>query len=145
LRDVGGALADHHAEFHFPVHLGRIARLAHVVVRTLQAGHGLGEDDRLGRRGLAGLGGVIRIIQADRDELARAGKRDAQALDLLHHRQRRERYVLECSEPVGRQPRRAEVGQVRRQVPHHAVLVDHARFFLSNRAKPNEFHHCLQI
>ena len=37
-------------------------------------------------------------------------------------------------------PTGPKVGQVRRQVPHLAILVDHTGFFLSNCAEPHELH-----
>ena len=78
--EVAGALADDDAELDLPVGLGGAAGDAHVVVRADQGVRGFGEQDGLGRDGLAGLGGVVGVVQPHADDLVRAVDRCAQAL-----------------------------------------------------------------
>src|SRR5262245_51076544 len=72
LGHVFRGLADHDAEFDFPVRLDRAARQFDVVVRPDDAGGGLHEDDGFFRNGHARFGGMIGVVQADANELADA-------------------------------------------------------------------------
>ena len=78
LADILRRLADDDAELDFPVGLLRAARDADIVVRADDGRGRLHEDDRLGRHGGAGLGGVVGIVEADADELADAGDTGAE-------------------------------------------------------------------
>src|SRR5262249_22247601 len=71
-RQVARAAPDHDRDLALPVELGRALRDHGVVVRAAQRGRRLLEDDRLLRDRGAGLGRVVRIVEADRDEVAHA-------------------------------------------------------------------------
>ena len=75
LRDVFGRGADDGCDFDFPIELGRAAWLLHRVIGAAQRGVCLEEEDRFGWNRVAGLLGVIAIIQANGDELRNAGDR----------------------------------------------------------------------
>src|SRR6185369_10867929 len=79
LVDVARLLADDDAELDLPVALERALRQHDGVVRADDRAGRLHEDDRLLRDRGAGLGGVVRVVEADADELAHAapGRRDA--------------------------------------------------------------------
>jgi hypothetical protein len=87
LRDVAGLLADDHAELDFPVGLDRVLGQHDGIVGALDAAGGLHENDGLGRDRQAGFGGMVGIVQADGDELARAGDGAAVARRALDQRQ----------------------------------------------------------
>src|SRR5690606_26203776 len=77
--EVGGAAADDDAELHLPVGLGGPARDAHVVVRADERVRRLGEQDRLVRHRLPGLGGVVAVVEPDAQDLVRPGDGRADA------------------------------------------------------------------
>ena len=77
LRDIARARANHHAQLDFPVGLDRAFGQHHIIVRTLNAAGGLHENDGLGRNRQAGLGRVVREIQANGDELGHTRDRAA--------------------------------------------------------------------
>ena len=140
LLDVFRALADDDAEFDLPIELGRAARLFHRIVRAADRGDGLQKDDRLGRKRHADFGGVVAVVQADRDELRRRRHRRAKPHAVGHARQARR--IDRCN------PRQAFVGKhvagnvlhMRGQVADVAVLVEKSRPFLACFAKPYKFH-----
>ncbi len=67
---MAAAPPDHDAELTLVVELGRDARAVDVVEGSRHGGHLLVEDDRRLRRGPAGLGGVVGVVEADREDLA---------------------------------------------------------------------------
>ena len=99
---VAGPPADDDAELDLPVGLGRAARDPDVVVRADQGVGRLGEQDRLVRHGLAGLGGVVAVVQPDAQDLVRPGDRGADPLagEARHLRRRRP-----ARRPIGRSGR----------------------------------------
>src|SRR5690606_28073773 len=78
------ALAYDDADLHFPVELRRIPRDDGVVVRAADAARRLAEDDRLLRHRHAGLGGVIRIVQADGNEMPHVADARTEARPARH-------------------------------------------------------------
>ena len=52
-----------------PVRFGRSARDPNVVIGTDERVRRLGEEDRLLRYGLAGLGGMVAVVEADAQDL----------------------------------------------------------------------------
>ena len=70
LSHVLGRLANHDAQFDFPVALLRAPRQLDVVVGTANARRRLHEDDRLGGDCHVRLGGMIRVVEANANEFA---------------------------------------------------------------------------
>ena len=69
--DVAAALAHDESDFDFPIEFDRILRHHDVVVGADDAVGELVEQDRLGGDWHVGFGGVIGIVEADGDEVAR--------------------------------------------------------------------------
>ena len=140
LGHVGSPGADDDAEFDLPIGLFRPARDRHRIVRSLNAGDSLGEEDRFGRDRHVRFRGVIGIVQADRDELARAEYRNAVARIALHQWQRRR---VDRSQSLDRgraQCVRREIGDHARQIADAAIGIDQAGLFPVGRAETTEFH-----
>ena len=68
--DIFRFLADHDAEFDFPVCFFGASRKHHVVIRTDDCRSRFAEQNRFFRRGLAGFSCVIGVIQADADHFS---------------------------------------------------------------------------
>ena len=140
LGDVAAGRADDDAELDLPVGLFRPARDLDIVVRTLDRAGPFAEHDRLGGERHVALGGVVRIVQADADELA--GARDARpdprgAFDLGQARQveRGDR-----RETLGREQVASDVAKLGGQRADDAVLIEDAGLFLAARAVTKKFH-----
>ncbi|MCY1376596.1 hypothetical protein D9M69_641030 [compost metagenome] len=144
LLDVAPALADHHAQFHFPVGLHRAARNLHVVVGADDRAGPFVEHHRLGRHGHAALGCVVGVVQADADELAHLAHAGTQAQVLLrragHQRQAVDVEAAQARQALGQQGRAGHVGDHAGKVAHATLGVQHAGLFLAGGAKAQEFH-----
>src|SRR5947209_10202605 len=74
---VFGGAADNGGDFDFPVELGRAAWLFDRIVWPAERGVRLEEEDRFGRELVAGLLGVVAIIQSDGNDFGNAGDQSA--------------------------------------------------------------------
>ena len=77
LRHVAALLADHDGELGLPVELVGVARPRHLAVVRHQRVVEAAEHDRIGRDRAAGLLGVLAVVEADAQDLARVGDRAA--------------------------------------------------------------------
>ena len=112
------------------------------VVRAADRGDGLQEHDRLGRQRHADFGGVVAVVQPDGDEFRRRRHRRAEPHAVGKPRQRRRIDLGNPLQAVVGQDVAGDVLHMRGQVADVAVLVEHARLFLADFAKPYEFHGC---
>src|SRR6185295_17072792 len=125
--DVLRLRTDDDAQFDFPVELGRAARLDDVVVRPVDRGRGLHEDDRFGRDRHAGFLGMVRIVEADGDELADADERNAQPRAVGDDRQGFGLHLGEHLQAARRKLLRADVLHYLGQVAQAPFRVDDPR------------------
>src|SRR5207302_7927349 len=128
------------AELDFPVELGRVPGLDHVVARPADTGGRLHEHDRLQRHRQPGFLGVVGIVQADGDELADADIGHAVSRHADHERHRlglepRQRAQLARRDLVG-----ADVVDRLREAPQAAFAVDHAGLLVARLAIPAQLH-----
>src|SRR5262249_37146663 len=86
LGEIARALADDDAELDLPVELGGALRNDGVVVGPADAARDLVEGDRLFRDRHAGLGGVVRIVEPDGDEVADLADAGAEPRIAFHQR-----------------------------------------------------------
>src|ERR1700676_1747385 len=140
LGDVFGAGADDGGDFDFPVEFLGFARLFDRVVRAAEGGVGLQEENRLGRNRIAGLLGVIDVVQADGDEFGDPGHGRAEPRGAADGRKLG---GVEGGE-LGQRGRRIglaiEVLDLPRQVAQLAGFVDQAGLFLANGPVTNKLH-----
>ena len=140
LGQITRALADNDADLDFPVELERILRDDGVVVGADDAALRLVEDDRLFRHRHAGFGGVVRIVQADGDEvtdIADAGAEPRLAGDRLHALQIG---LLDLGEAAGGEHGAVDVLHDARQVADFAIVADDTGLFAAGRAVTDELH-----
>ncbi len=78
-RHVGAQPADHDRELHLVVDLAALSRQRDRVARPDDRGRRLQEEHRLRRHRPAHLGGVVGVVPADRDDLARQHRREQPA------------------------------------------------------------------
>jgi hypothetical protein len=131
---------DHHPELDLPVELGRAPGLHYVVVGPADAGGGLEEHDRLGRNRKPRLLGMIGVVEPDRDELADADIRHAEARIAVHRRQRLRLDPREHLQAARRELSRADVLDDLRKVAQPALGVDHPRSFVARLAVTAQLH-----
>ena len=98
------------------------------------------EQDRLGWDLLARLLGVVGVVEADGDEVARAGDGRAEAHAGGCLRQALRIDGAQLVERGRRQRRAGEVGDVAGEVADGAVAVDEARLFRAGVAKTHKLH-----
>ena len=135
LGHVPGGRADHRGQLDFPVNPLALARQHHRIVRAVERGRRLEEQDRLLGDRVAALGGVVGIVEADAHELAdvRDGHPEPRvALD------GRKPGGIERGEP--RQRGGIDVDVVPGEVANAPLAVDQAGLFAAGRAVADQFH-----
>jgi hypothetical protein len=134
LLDVTAGLADHDAKFDFPIGLHAALGNHHVVVRAVETRDRFGEKHRLGRQRQAGFLGVIRVVQADGDELADAVHRDSIARSAAYQRQGSGINRAQLGECRGRDLRWRQIAKVRGQIAQATFGIDQTRLFFTGAA-----------
>ena len=140
LRQIARAAPDHDRDLALVVELGRGLRDHGVVVCPAQRGRRLLEDDRLFRDLRAGLGGVIRIVEPDRDEVAHAADAGAEPRAGLHGGELGNVGLADFGEALRRERFTGDVRHDFRQVADAALVVDDAGLFAAGRAEADELH-----
>jgi hypothetical protein len=97
------------------------------------------DDGFLGQR-VAGFGGVVGVVEPDRNELGGAGERYAIARVAAHQGQFRSLDLRKLGERLGRQLVGTDAGDDTGQITKLAICVDEAGFFLAGFAEAYEFH-----
>jgi hypothetical protein len=140
LRQVLAGRADHDRDFALVVELGRALRDHGVVVRADDAVRRLLKDDRLLRDLRAGLGRMVGVVEADRDEMARVADAGAKPGASLHGRQLGKVSLGDLLEAGRRERVARDVGHDLGEIADLAVLVDDAGLFAAGRAEADELH-----
>src|SRR5450759_1612648 len=140
LRQIARALADHDDELALVIELGRVLRDHGVVVRPTDAARRLVEDDRLLRNRVAALGGVIGIIEPDREVIAHMADAGAEPRLAGDGLEPLEIGLFDLGEAAGGQHGAVDIRHDARQVPDFAVGVDDAGLLAAGRAIADEFH-----
>src|ERR1022692_751737 len=140
LREITRALADHDDEFALVIELAGVLRDHGVVVRPTDAARRLVEDDRLLRNRVTALGGVIGIIEADREEIVHMADAGAEPRLAGDGFEPLEISLPDLGEAAGGQHGAVDIRHDARQVPYFAVGVDDAGLLAAGRAIADEFH-----
>src|SRR5262245_30729826 len=127
--DIAAGLADHDAEFDFPIRLLRVARDHHWIIRAADARNRLGEEDWLGRRRNPRFARVIGVIESDREEFAYASDWRADARFALDKRQRARIDRLQACNALGRYGYRRQIRKDSRQIADVSDSIQNARLF----------------
>src|SRR5450631_979439 len=140
LADIFGAGADDGGDLDFPVELGRAARLLHGIVGAGERGIGLEEEDRLRGNRIAGLLGVVGVVQTDGDELRDAGDGGAEPRRARYGGKRRRVEGGELRQRRRRVGLAVEVPDMSRKVAQLTGFIDQTGLFVPLGAVPNKLH-----
>ena len=130
-------------ELHLPVGLRRVAREDQVVIGSRAGRGGLEEEDGLFRQVDPALAGVVGVVEANADDLARAGDGGAQPLGVRNAwggRKMVARPELEPGQPLGAQEGLVPILAERGDVHANAVLRQDARLLGSRGAESDQLH-----
>ena len=144
--NVAGHAANDDSELDLPVGFFGVARDDEVVVGADDRGGRLEEHDRFGGRGHAGFGGVVAVVKADADNLARAGDRASEAGSRWNDRRSGGVLFDPRGEPVqsaGFKEGLVEIGGAGGNIDGGSVGEKDARFFRALGAEFDEFHSVL--
>src|SRR5262245_35217248 len=138
--EIARALADHDAELDLVIKLGRFLRNERVVVRPADRGRRLVEDDRLLRDRHAGFGGVVGIVQSDRNEVAHIADAGPEPRLARHRFQLLQVSLLDLGEAAGCQHGAVDIRHHPRQVADFSVSIDNAGLLAAHWTITHEFH-----
>ena len=138
--DVARARADDDSQLDLPVALHRTPGQHHVVVRPADRGGRLHEQDRLVRNGLAGLLGMIGVVEPDAEQLADTAHRAAEPRFRLDRGQRCGIDRRDSRQALRREHRAVDVDDVPRQIAHSTAGIQDAGLLGARLAVPDQLH-----
>ncbi|MNE58091.1 hypothetical protein D3C80_1531040 [compost metagenome] len=138
-RDIFCGLADNNAQFDFPVGLFRATWNNDVIVRTDDSRGGLHKDDWLGRNRCASFRSMVREVETDADELARASDAGTNTA-VIENRQAGQVQCGNLFQAFRRNRLTANIFYMGRKVADLTVIIQNGWLFLTRWANTHQFH-----
>ena len=140
LAEVTRVAPDDDPQLHLVVELDGRARPHDRVAGAVDGAVGLDEEERLFRQRQAHLVSVVRVVEADADDLADSGERAAEPRPAADRRKPRRLERTQALLAGGREHVRRDVAHDARQIAQRAVLVEEARLLGSGASVAYELH-----